>query len=446
MSTNTTSIVSAIGNYLYKEDGTRFFVKGIAFPVPLKPHDYNETAWIGILRQLKVGLKLDINAVRLYRMDPSVDYSGFFDYAASVGIYVIVPLTSDSGAGVLDRDKPAPKCYSRKLFQYGVASLRNFMQYPNTLAGVVGNEVMNSLSSWLTAPCVKAYVRDLKAYMDTDMNRNLPLLYTAQNSGFGASVTADQAMFLTANYLTCTSEGEDNSSIDIFGVNVESWCSSTGTFQENDDGSVGSYYTLWKTLHNISVAVVFAEMGCPQSLFNRDNGLEQTRDWKQVPVVLNQMADTWSGFCAYAYDGSVDFNMFDGGPWDGRNPLVPKKEFFHFRDQLEKHGEPNSTVIKAKVTPPTCTSVAVDTESCCDGVFRLHNVTLYNVDKITSYSHSDSRGPKFFGAVMILGTMFLIVSKLRRHRERKFSFPRYENGNKELSPLVQVQYQSINRE
>ena len=168
-------------------------MKGIAFPVPLKPHDYNETAWIGILRQVKVDLKLDINTVRLYQMDPSVDYSGFFDYAASVGVYVIVPLTPDSGAGVLDRDKPAPKCYMHNLFQYGVASLRNYMQYPNTLGGVVGNKVINSLPSWLTAPCVKAYVRDLKSYMARDMDRSLPLLYTAQNSGFGASVTADQA-------------------------------------------------------------------------------------------------------------------------------------------------------------------------------------------------------------------------------------------------------------
>lgn len=443
MPTNTTSIVSARGNYLYQEDGTRFFVKGMAFPVPLKPHDYNETAWIGILRQLKVDLKLDINTVRLYRMDPSVDYSGFFDYAASVGVYVIVPLTSASGDGNLDREKPAPKCYPCKLFQYGVASLRNYMQYPNTLAGVVGNEVINSLPSWLTAPCVKAYVRDLKSYMARDMNRSLPLLYTAQNSGYGASVTADQAMFLTANYLTCTSDAKDDSSIDIFGVNIESWCSSTGTFETNDDGSIGSYYSLWKTLHNTSAALVLAEMGCPQSLFNRDNGLQRTRDWKEVPVVLNQMADTWSGFCAYAYDGSPDFNMFDGGPWDGRAPLVPKDEFYLFRNQLRKHGEPNSTEVAKRTRPPTCGSVATEMQSCCDGVFRVNNVTLYNVDKIPSYVNSHTIVLKVLGASMMLVITYMIVSRFHRYRQQRHSFPRYENNGKELS--VQVQYQSINR-
>ena len=184
-------------------------------------------------------------------------------------------------------------------------------------------------------------------------------------------------------------------------------------------------------------------MGCPQSRFNRDNGLQQTRDWKEVPVILNQMADTWSGFCAYAYDGSPDFNMFDGGPWDGRAPLVPKEEFYHFWDQLRKHGEPNSTQVAKHTRPPTCVSVAADMQSCCDGVFCIHNVTLYNVDKILSYAHPHTSGLKVLGAAMILGITYMIVSKLHRHRQEKHSFLHYENGNgKELS--VQVQYQSIN--
>jgi 1,3-beta-glucanosyltransferase GAS1 len=122
------SFVSVRGRYLYNEDGTRFFMKGIAFPVPYLPLDYDESAWIGILRQLKLELKLDINTVRVYRMDPAVDYSGFFDEAASLGIYVLVPLTSAMGHGVLDRTEPAPHCYNRQLFEYGAACLDNYMQ------------------------------------------------------------------------------------------------------------------------------------------------------------------------------------------------------------------------------------------------------------------------------------------------------------------------------
>jgi hypothetical protein len=121
-------IISVQGKYLYKPDGTRFFMKGIAFPSPLQSQDYNETGWIQTLKQIKVDLGTNVNTIRLYRMDPFVNYSGFFDYAASIGVYIMVPLTSVSGAGILDRTLVAPKCYSRKLFEYGVACLDNYLQ------------------------------------------------------------------------------------------------------------------------------------------------------------------------------------------------------------------------------------------------------------------------------------------------------------------------------
>jgi hypothetical protein len=87
-------IISVQGKYLYKPDGTRFFMKGIAFPAPLQSQDYNETGWIQTLKQIKVDLGTNVNTIRLYRMDPFVNYSGFFDYAASIGVYIMVPLTS----------------------------------------------------------------------------------------------------------------------------------------------------------------------------------------------------------------------------------------------------------------------------------------------------------------------------------------------------------------
>jgi len=121
--------------------------------------------------------------------------------------------------------------------------------------------------------------------MQQNMERQLQLVYTAQDNGIGAAVTAPEAMRLTADYLSCKSH-EGDSSIDVFGINVESWCSSTGIYQVNDDGSEGTYYFLWKALQNTSVALVFAEMGCAHSLFNRDNQIaDKNCNWKQIPVV-----------------------------------------------------------------------------------------------------------------------------------------------------------------
>ena len=86
---------------------------------------------------------------------------------------------------------------------------------------------------------------------DVSLNRTLPLIYAAQDSSVigGAEMDKDRAKKPTAEYLTCAEEGkgtivaddtdschglnhfEDNifglSPIDIIGVNVKSWCSST---------------------------------------------------------------------------------------------------------------------------------------------------------------------------------------------------------------------------
>ena len=74
---------------------------------PTLRQGYNATAWIGLLEQLN-SYELKYNAVRMYSMDPAADYSEFFRAAARLGVYVMVPLTSRSGEGVLDRNSPAP--------------------------------------------------------------------------------------------------------------------------------------------------------------------------------------------------------------------------------------------------------------------------------------------------------------------------------------------------
>jgi hypothetical protein len=288
-------IISVRGQYLYKRDRTRFFMKGIAFPVSVVERDsddYNATAWIGILHQLK-SLDLEYNTVRMYRMDPAIDYSEFFHAAASLGVYVLVPLTAPYGDGDLDRDTAAPGCYPRRLFEYGVSCLQNYLRYSNVLAGVLANEVMNAQhESWLAAPCIKAYGRDLKRYVKQHNLRPLPLIYAAQHSGIGVQIGDVTTMWLTLNYLTCRSSDSSNGmpsdlpsaaeAVDIFGVNVESWCSSQGSFVFNEDGrSASPYYSLWLGLHQSTVPLVFTEMGCSHVQFDRDNGLQKaggTRD------------------------------------------------------------------------------------------------------------------------------------------------------------------------
>jgi hypothetical protein len=164
---------------------------------------------------------------------------------------------------------------------------------------MIGNEVINSMDAWQAAPCIKAYARDLKRYMrsnnQTKSNcRVLPLIYAAENSGIGAMIRPVDAMRLQTDYLTCRHKNNDqdthqedamllggttedvddaedvDAQIDIFGVNIESWCSSLGTFLMDENGRESPYHELYQGMWNVSVPLVFSEMGCSHIHFDRD--------------------------------------------------------------------------------------------------------------------------------------------------------------------------------
>ena len=83
-------------------------------------------------------------------------------------------------------------------------------------------------------------------------------------------------------------------------------------------------------------------MGCPHSQYDRDDLDRKTpggyRDWADVSIVLNEMADTWSGFVAYAYDGPSDFDMMSDGPWNGVDVLTPTSDTYNFKMRLSSEG------------------------------------------------------------------------------------------------------------
>uniref|UniRef100_A0A7S2N3E9 Glycoside hydrolase family 5 domain-containing protein n=1 Tax=Helicotheca tamesis TaxID=374047 RepID=A0A7S2N3E9_9STRA len=479
-------IVTVKNRHLVKADGTKFLLKGIAFPdPPPRPpydHTYNAEAWIAILHQLR-DLNLKYNAIRMYRMDPYTDYSEFFNEAARLGVYILVPLTSARGGGVIDRDKSPMKCYPRSTFEYGVTSLKNYLRYPNVIAGLLGNEVMNSPQSWPSAPCVKAYGRDLRSWMKQEVakgtiERTLPLVYAAQNTGIGPMVGPAKAMQMTMDYLTCitdeeiwerrkerlvaaqrkaseaqvkqvesTADFEDDggTAIDIFGINVESWCSSYDTYETNVDGTPGTYHELHEGLQGSSIPLIFSEMGCAHDLYDGDlddGGLSPElensegparnvgdRTWGQVPSVLNEMSDLWSGFFAYAYDGSPQFIMFEGGPWDGKHVLEPTADFYSFKEQLDmvdalpQNGSNDTIIYHHKIEdeelPPLCHVIEQEIRDLC-GI------------EIKDFSHIPSRVrevPRWMEyTVMVLITIILVVYgfRLLHLRQRRSLRKQYE--------------------
>lgn len=361
-----------------KDHSKRFYIQGIAFPVT-DNEEFHADGWVAVLKQIRNASKV-VNAVRLYDIDPAIDYSEFLRGAASLGFYVIVPLTAVSGGGVLNRGLPAPTCYNENLYAFGVSVIDQFDSFPNVLGYVLGNEIMNSLDSWEASPCIMSYARDLKRY-----NPSVSLMYTMQHDGIGAVLSPSEAVKLTLDYMTACQEA----SIDVLGVNIESWCSSTQEFDVNPDGSIGTYKDLYDHMKNATIPIFFSELGCSTELFNRDNGLPKGfRDWNQVNTILGpDMVDRWSGFIAYAYDGPKYFRMTVGPPWDGEHPLEFSKDMDNYVSALD-----SLTIADTKVNDEFVREKPDSTEEGCgekssaeEILFDCCKVELYPISNIPSY-------------------------------------------------------------
>ncbi len=383
------------GRYLvYEQDtNTRFMIRGMAFPLSFK---YNEDGWISVLKQIRQASP-EINTLRLYHVflnsttqdNDNHRMDGFYQTAAELGFYLLVPLTAASGDGVLDRGKAAPHCYPPKLYHYGTRVMDSVRKHPNILGGVLGNEVLNSLKDWPSAPCLLAYARDLKQY-----NPHLPLIYTTQHDGISAVMPPAETAKLLLSYMTCNSN--TTATVDILGINIESWCSSRQTFEKNEDGSDGSYITLYRQLENSTIPIIFSELGCSQILFNRDNELgsaldsqRRARDWRQVAVVEENMIDEFSGYIAYAYDGPFDFRMTSGGPWDGIHPLTFNLDMENYLAALKNASVTLPHAVEANTVPPTCDSIKEILLDCCKlDLMDVEDMPSYFSSSDTTFSHS----------------------------------------------------------
>lgn len=445
-------IVYIRGKLLYVGEGNqrkRFLMKGIAFPVPppsqtqnyyASNEDINDklndesylSGWVSVLEQL--ASNSDVNVVRLYEMDCRFNYSSFLTRAAELGIYVMIPLTTFMGPGVLDRTHAAPVCYPQKLFDYGVACLDRFWDYPAIIAGVVGNEVMNNLKAWGAAPCVKAYLDDLARYgynvlrlRNGSKRQAFPLLYATQHDSPAAEQLPDEAIKLTFDYLSCKSKTETGNANTkflentvLFGINIESWCSSLQSFEYEENGvDESSYHSLWRTLFQgtkiettmdavsgvittqeiptispkpLKVPVIFSEMGCSKYLFNRDNGLQRpslARDWNQISIVLARpMSEELSGFVAYGYDGggNAAFRMMgnDNAKWDGVEPLPPSEDYINFCQELSILSEDDNDTVYLNDASLVPTDY-IHCEEITSKLELLWDVELYPIEKMPSY-------------------------------------------------------------
>lgn len=350
--------INITGQHLYdSKTGEQFHLKGIGFPNVGEAVDVNE--WIRVLRRIKQ-LGPEINAVRIY--DPPTCavalkvgcFEPFMREADRLGVYVLIAGSGKSWGYFPDDEamcKPATPqgCYKAgNVLGYGRNVIRNF-NFPNTLGIVIVNEMERNAygkSNIVSLPALKAYARDLKSYMtmcdshgDSPTKghmRQIPLIYAAIDLG--------SFLYDEADYLFC---GAFNSSIDIFGLNIERWVSDVPGKQQYDLINSNVKKRQWPG------AYIHTEEGGPlMGVFHRS--------WLQIPGFFK----TWpsiDGFMAYTYhyDGATSFSMFDGPSADA-NELVDGKVFFK---KLANIGKDPATVKPVVGKRPACQSSIVIDES-----------------------------------------------------------------------------------
>ncbi|CAE8712048.1 unnamed protein product [Polarella glacialis] len=335
-----TSPIIIRGNLLYEaEKGKRFVAKGIAY----NPRNIN---WKGVdegpgsqtckagqpkfptleytadvtadeheaefSEALKVIAKLGANTVRLYNVNPSNSHAKFMNLAASLGIYVLVPLTRMDW-GFLPAF-PSPDCYEKVLEGYGHVGVnlltsaklivQEFSKYTNTLMFVVANELpVNDKNGFAAYPCVKSLTRDIHRYQAScaEGMRRVPLIYADVDMG-----APDRGII--AKYMTCELESPDDA-VDAYGLNVYSWCDENYLDEHKRvNFRYSPYQAVLDDFGGYDKPLLFTEFGCNTGVFETACPYPKGRTWPDVPHMFKEMAEVLSGAIAFEY--SMEKNQF----------------------------------------------------------------------------------------------------------------------------------------
>ncbi|EEB06247.1 cell wall protein Gas1 [Schizosaccharomyces japonicus yFS275] len=272
--------ISVDGRYFYFENGTRFFIKGVAYQ-PNVDTDSNGDAVSSdfvdplaqedsCLRDVEYFKKLHINTIRVYAVNASQDHSACMKALDSAGIYVLADLAQPSES--IDRTSPK---WDTNLFSRYASVVDAMANYTNVLGFFAGNEVTNNNTNTPASAFVKAAVRDMKSYISMQGYRSIPV-------GYSTNDDSDTRVSM-ADYFEC---GSTDERADFYGVNIYEWCGSS-TYQES------GYADRTEEFANFTIPVFFSEFGCIT---------KRPRTFQEVQALFGvNMTGVWSGGIAYQY-------------------------------------------------------------------------------------------------------------------------------------------------
>lgn len=234
-------------------------------------------------------------------------------------------------------------------FEMYSAVMDTFIKYDNLMALYVGNEVIATSEQSLSAPFIKAAVRDMKAYRDRKSYRKVPIGYTA------ADIAELRPML--QDYLTCG--GNSSETVDFFGLNAYEWCT-PNTYEAS------GYPELQKMAEKFPVPIFFSETGCITG--------PEPRKWEDQDAIFSHpMVDDWSGAMVYewiyeqneygivSYGSKVDQDIVEDDVFDGftrkGTPTPRQPEFDNLKTRwasITPTGTPKSEYDTSSVSTRKC--------------------------------------------------------------------------------------------
>jgi len=272
------------GSFLFdSQTGDRFYLKGLAYASNYgssQATPVEESGQVsqldplangqGCTRDIPYFQQLDVNILRVYQVNASLDHSTCMEALNNANIYVVVDLATPYSA--ISSTSPS---WNLELMTSFIETIEAFGSYENVFGFTIGNEVISSLPNDDAAPYIKAAVRDIKSYLSAH-NYSQLVGYTATDS--------PNSRVELSYYLAC---GEEEAALfDYWGLNIYEWCGDSSFPQSG-------YQARTEELANLGVPAFFSEYGC--------NAVEP-RTFQDVPVLYSSdMSNVWSGGIIYEY-------------------------------------------------------------------------------------------------------------------------------------------------
>ncbi|KAJ5793947.1 hypothetical protein N7457_000546 [Penicillium paradoxum] len=274
--------ISAVGSKFFYENGTQFYIKGIAYQLtPSDPLVDTAQCKRDIARMSELGT----NAIRVYHVDAHADHKGCMSALADAGIYLFVDL--DTFNTQIEQTEPH---WNETQFDRFKEVLDEFQKFDNTAGVLVGNEVLTTADGSAAAPYVLAAARDIKEYRDKKGYREIPV-------GYSAADIADLRPMLQ-NYMACSKKASER--LDFYSLNAYEWCGSSGYEQSG-------YNILQKNATDYPIPIFFSETGC-------NTPAPRTFE-DQAAIFSEHMSDTWSGSIIYEWiEETNDYGLISYGP------------------------------------------------------------------------------------------------------------------------------------